>query len=132
MLISWLSPSTLQVGHLPVWPKPGNEPLVDVERAVLVAVHHQAAVLILAAICPFPQRHVLLVFARMTRPGGIVLINYREFFPKAQTLVGEHLHKAVEPPAIVDHAVTDAPPVPFFAVLVFLLLDDHLLLGKVA
>src|SRR5436190_1041041 len=80
MLISWLSPSTPQVGHLPVWPKPGNEPLEDVDRAVLVAVHHQAAVLVLAAIRPFPQRHVLLVFARMTHPGGIALINYREFF----------------------------------------------------
>jgi hypothetical protein len=118
--------------HLPVWPKPGNEPLVDVDRAILVTVHHQAAVLVLAAIRPFPQRHVLLVLARMTHPGGIALINYREFFPRAQTLVGEHLHKAVESPVIVDHAVTDTPPVSFFAGLVFLLLDDHLLLGKIA
>ncbi len=60
-----------------VWRKPRNEPLVDVERAVLVAVHHQTAVLILAAIHPFPQRHVLHVLARMTRPGRAGHDRYR-------------------------------------------------------
>jgi hypothetical protein len=115
-----------------VWPKPGNEPLVDVDRTVLVTVHHHAAVLVLTAIRPFPQRHVLHVLAGMTHPGGIALINYREFFPKTQTLVFEHLHKAVEPPIIIDHAVAYAPLVPLFAGLVPLLLDDHLPLGKIA
>src|SRR5438874_10664 len=109
-----------------VWRKPRNEPLVDVERAVLVAIHHQATVLILAAIRSFPQRHVLLLFAGVTRPGGIALINYREFFPKTQTLVFEHLHKAVESPVIIDHAVADLPLALLFGGLVLLLLDDHL------
>jgi hypothetical protein len=115
-----------------VWRKPRNEPLVDVERAVLVAIHHQAAVLVLAAIRPLPQRHVLLVFAGMTHPGSIALINYREFFPKTQTLVCKHLHKAVETPVIVDHAVPYAPLVSLFAGLALSLLDDHLPLGKIA
>ncbi len=115
-----------------VWRKPRNEPLVDVERAVLVAIHHQAAVPVLAAIRPLPQWHVLLVFAGMTHPGGIALINYREFFPKTQTLVFEHLHKAVETPVIIDHAVPDAPLVPLLAGFALSLLDNHLPLGKIA
>jgi len=80
--------------QLPVWPKPGNEPPIDVDRAVFVAIHHQVAVLVFAAIRPLPERHVLQAFADMTHPGGIALINYIQFFPKAQTLVLEHLHEA--------------------------------------
>jgi hypothetical protein len=118
--------------QLPVWPKPGKEPLVDVDRAVLVAVHHQAAVLILAAIHPFPQGHVLLALADVTCLRRIVLIYYREFFPKAQTLVGQHLHKAIEPPIIICHAVAYLPLAPFFGGLVPLILDDHLPLGEIA
>jgi hypothetical protein len=115
-----------------VRPKPGKEPLEDVDRTVLVTVHHHAAVLVLTAIRPFPQRHVLHVLAGMTHPGGIALINYREFFPKTQTLVFEHLHKAVETPVIIDHAVADASLVPLPTGLVLSLLDDHLPLGKIA
>ena len=49
-----------------------------------------------------------------------------------QTLILEHLHKAVETPIIIYHAVTDAPLVPLFGGLVPLLFDDHLPLGKIA
>src|SRR5260221_11854157 len=73
--------------HLPVWRRPRNEPLVDVDRAILVAIHHQAAVLILTAIRPLPQWHVLLVLTGMAHPGCIAFTDYRECFPKAQTLV---------------------------------------------
>src|SRR5215831_16335020 len=62
-----------------VWPQPGKEPLVDVDRAVLVAIHHRAAVL--TAICPDPQRHVFLVFADMARPGPIAFVYDMQFFP---------------------------------------------------
>jgi len=86
-----------------VWPQPGKEPLVDVDRAVLIAIHHQAAVR--TAIRAHPQRHVLLTFADMARSGRIALTDYRTFFPKAQTLVNKHLHKAVETPIVVDHSV---------------------------
>ena len=79
-----------------MWPRPGKEPLVDVDRAVLITVHHQATVLVGTAIRPFPQGHVLLVFAHMTHLGGIALADDREFFPKAHTLILKHVDKAVE------------------------------------
>jgi hypothetical protein len=115
-----------------VWPRPGKEPLVDVDRAVFVAIHHQAAVLILTAIGSLPQWHHLLVFAQMTHPGRIAFVYYIEFFPKAQTLVLEHLHKAVETPIIIYHAVSSLPLALFLVGLMFLFLDDHLPLGKIA
>ena len=113
-----------------MWPRPGKEPLVDVDRAILIAVDHQATVL--TAIRADPQGHVLLVFTDMAHLGGIALIYYNEFFPKAQTLVGKHLHKAVETPIIIYHAVAYLPLAPFFAGLALLLFDDHLPLGKIA
>src|SRR5439155_4297291 len=79
-----------------VWPRPGKEPLVDVDRAVLIAIHHQAAVL--TAIRPLPQRHVPLALAHMAHPGRIAFVSDMQFFPKAQTLVLKHLHKAIETP----------------------------------
>src|SRR5260221_10213164 len=81
--------------HLPVGRRPRKEPLVDVDRAVLVAIHHHAAVLMLTAIRPLPQWHVLLVLAGMAHPGCIAFVYDIQCFPKAQTLVFEHLHKAV-------------------------------------
>jgi hypothetical protein len=68
----------------------------------------------------------------MAHPGGIVFVYNIQFFPKAQTLVGKHLHKAVETPIIVHHAVTYLPLAPFFGSLVLLFFDDHLPLGKIA
>src|SRR5260370_32245378 len=88
-----------------VWPRPGKEPLVDGDRAVLVAVHHQTTVLILAAIRALPQWHILLMLALVAHLGRIALIYYRECFPKTQTLVRKHLRKAVEPPIIIYHAI---------------------------
>src|SRR6266700_828627 len=107
-----------------VWPQPGKEPLGDVDRAVLIAIHHQAAVL--TAIRPYPQRHVFLALADMARPGGIAFINDMEFFPKAQTLVDKHLHKAIETPIIIHHAVADLPLLALLGGLILALLDDHL------
>jgi len=118
--------------QLPVWRRPRNEPLVEVDRAVLVAVHHQATVLMLAAIRPFPQWHVLFVLAGMTHLRRIVFVDDMQLFPKAQTLVREHLHKAVEPPIIIHQAVAYLSLAPFFRGLLFFLFDDHLLLGKIA
>ena len=56
-----------------VWPRPGKEPLVDVDRAILIAIHHQAAVL--TAICAYPEWHVLLALADMAHPGRIAFID---------------------------------------------------------
>ncbi len=61
--------------HLPVWRKPRNEPLVEVDRAVLVTVHHQATVLMLTTIRPFPQGHILLVLALMAHLRRIAFAN---------------------------------------------------------
>jgi len=55
-----------------------------------------------------------------------------QFFPKAQTLILKRLHKAIESPIIIHHAVTYASLVPLFAGLVFFPGDDHLPLGKIA
>jgi hypothetical protein len=66
----------------------------------------------------------------MTRLGRTTFAYYLEFFPKAQTLVFQHLHKAVETPIIIHHPIADVPLAPFFAGLTLLLLDDHLPLGK--
>ncbi len=49
-----------------MWPKPGKKPLEDVDRAILITVHHQATCFIGTAIGPFPQRHVLLVSTATT------------------------------------------------------------------
>jgi hypothetical protein len=109
-----------------VWLRPRNEPPVEVDRAVLVMVHHQTTVLILTTIRALPQWHVLLALALVAHPGRIALINYREFFPIMQTLVPKHLHKAVESPVIIDHAVTDTPLPPLLGGLLFLFLDGLL------
>src|SRR5712692_9578139 len=56
-----------------------------------------------------------------------------QFFPKAHTLVLKHLHKAVETPIIVHHAITHAPLVALFGGLfLMVLLHDHLPLGEIA
>src|SRR5260370_22815588 len=68
----------------------------------------------------------------MARLGRIAFVNNMQLFPKAQTLIFEHLHKAVEPPIIVDHTIADAPFVPLLPGLMLLLFDDHLPLGKIA
>jgi len=68
----------------------------------------------------------------MAHPGRIALINYRECFPKAQTLVFEHLHKAIQPPIIIHRPIANASLLPLLGGLVLLLLDDHLPLGKIA
>ena len=107
-----------------------KEPLEDVDRAVLVTIHHQAAVR--TAIRAEPQRHVFHTLADMTRLGGTAFADDIQFFPKAQTLVVKHLHKAVETPIIIHHAVADLPLAPLFVGLALLLLDDHLPLGKIA
>ncbi len=61
---------------LRVWSQPDKEPLVDVDRAVLITVHHQAAVLIRAAIRSLPQGHVLLAPADMALLTRIALTYY--------------------------------------------------------
>jgi hypothetical protein len=113
--------------HLPVWPKPGNEPLVVVDRAILVTVHHQATVLVRTAIRSLLQGHVLFVFTCNAHPGRIAFAYYIQFFPKAQTLVFKHLHKAVESLIIIYHVVADTLLIPLLTCLVLFLGNDHLL-----
>jgi len=68
----------------------------------------------------------------MTCLGSITFAYDRQFFPKAQTLVPEHLHKAVETPIIIHQTVANLPLAPLLAGLALSLLDDHLPLGKIA
>ena len=113
-----------------MWPWPGKEPLIDVNRAIFITIHHEATVL--AAIHPLPQRHVLLAMTDMTSFGGIAFAYDMEFFPKTQALVCKHLHKAVETPIIIHQTVADLPLPPLFMGLVFLFFENHLPLGKIA
>ena len=57
---------------LRVWPKPGKEPREDIDRAILVAIHHESTVQ--AMIRPFPQGHVLQVTTATTHLGRVALI----------------------------------------------------------
>ena len=98
--------------NIPVWPKPGNEPLVYVDRAILVTIHHQTTVLIFTAIRSLPQWHILLMFTCTTHSGRIAFAYYIQFFPKAQTLILKHPRKAIESPIIIHHAITYPPLVP--------------------
>lgn len=68
----------------------------------------------------------------MTGFRGIAFAYYMQFFPNMQALIFQHLHKVIETPIIVHHPVSDAPFVPFFVGFVFLFLEDHLPLGKIA
>ena len=119
---------------LRVWPQPGKEPLGDVDRAILITIHHQAAVLIGTAIRPHPQRHVLFVLADMTHLRRIAFINHRQFFPVEQTLIFKHLYKAVETPIIIHRAIAETPLLALLGRLLLLLvfLPDYLPLGKIA
>src|SRR5579859_491660 len=63
---------------------------------------------------------------------GVTFTYYKEFFPNMQTLVGEHLHKAVETPIIIHQAIAYLPLALFFGGLLLPFLDGHLLLGKIA
>ena len=74
----------------------------------------------------------MLALADMTHSCRIAFTYYMQFFPKAQTLVAKHLHKAVQPPVIIHYAVAYLPLSPVFGGLTLLLLDDHLPLGKIA
>src|SRR5712691_7520297 len=55
-----------------------------------------------------------------------------QFFPKTQTLVGKHLHKAIKTPIIIHHAIADVSLALLFGSLFFCFLDDHLPLGEIA
>ena len=72
------------------------------------------------------------MFTCTTHSGRIAFAYYIQFFPKAQTLVLEHLHKAIESSIIIDHAIAHASLVLLFMSLMLLLGNDHLPLGKIA
>ena len=78
------------------------------------------------------HRRLPTTCADVTCLGCIAFAYYRECFPKAQTLVFEHLHKAIETPIIIHQAVADTSLVPLSGGLLFLFRNDHLPLGKIA
>jgi hypothetical protein len=68
----------------------------------------------------------------VVRLGRIAFTDDMQFFPKVQALVGEHLHKTLESPIIIYHAIAYVSLAPFFAGLALLLFDDHLPKGAIA
>jgi hypothetical protein len=52
-----------------------------------------------------------------------------QLFPKAQTLVVQYLHKAVQPPVVEDRATQASA---LLRILVLMGFHDHLPLGKIA
>jgi hypothetical protein len=74
----------------------------------------------------------LFALAGMAHFSRIAFTYDMQFFPNVQTLVFQHLHKAIETPIVVDHAVTDLPLASFFGSLTLMPFDDHLPLGKIA
>ena len=71
------------------------------------------------------------MLTRMTPLGRITFTDDMQFFPKAQTLVSQHLHKAVETPIIIHHAVANAPLGFLFGRLILFLRKDHLPKGVI-
>jgi hypothetical protein len=88
-----------------------------IDRAVFVAIHHQATVP--TAIRALPQRHGLLVPTPTAGLARMAFILDFQHFPSEETFVGEHLHKAIQPPIVVHH------PMEGFEMLA-MLFGDHL------
>ena len=103
--------------------EPGKEPLSNVDRAVLIAIHEEPTVP--ATIRALPQRHGLLVPTAAAGLARFAFIDDCQDFPSQETFVGEHLHKAVEAPIVVDTAMEGFQ-------MLGMLLGDHLPLGKIS
>ena len=107
-----------------MWPEPGKVPLENVDRAVLITVHHEATVRIGTAIDTLVEWHGLLALTAATHLARVPLIYDHQFFPREYALIVEHLHKAVESPIIVDGSIQ-------MLIALFVLVRDHQPLGKI-
>ena len=105
-----------------MWPAPGKEPPQDVDSRVLVPVHHEATGP--TAIHALVERHRLHGAAPTTGLTGIAFIYANQFFPSQETLVLQHLHKAIQSPIVEDRSMHEAQ-------LVRMLFRNHLPLGKI-
>ena len=105
-----------------VWPAPGKDPRENVDRAIVVTVHHESTVR--TAIRTFPERHGLQITAAATGFRRVAFILYNQFFPVQLAFVGEHLGERVQAP-IVKHSSIEG----FLALLV--LPHDHLPLTQI-
>ena len=103
--------------------QPGKEPPQLIDRAVLVAIHHQAAVP--TAIRALPERHGLRVPAPAAGLARMAFILDFQHFPSENTLVGEHLDKLVQTPIVVHAAMQGF-------LMLGVLLGDHLPLLKMS
>ena len=83
-------------------PKPGKEPPQLIDRAVLIAIHAEAAVP--TAIRALPQRHGLRVPTAAAGLARMAFILDFQHVPSQETLVAEHLHETIQPPIVVDTA----------------------------
>ena len=81
---AWLTCNTPH-GIARVWPQPGKEPLVMIDRTVLVTVHDQPTVL--AAIGPRVLRHGLQMSAPTAPFGAIVLVDVFQRLPSQNAFV---------------------------------------------
>ena len=103
--------------------EPGKEPLAEVDRAVLIAVHLEPTGP--TAIRALPQRHGLPVPTPATGLARLAFIEDYQDFPSQDAFVGKHLHEAREPPIVIDR------PMEGFLML-GMLLGDHLPLLKIS
>ena len=106
-----------------MWPQPGKEPPQLIDRTVLIAIHHQAAVP--TAIRALPQRHGPDVPTAAAGLARIALIDDFQHFPSQETLVGEHLHEVIESPIVVHRPMQGL-------LMLGMRFGDHLPLGKIS
>src|SRR5215472_14984643 len=76
-----------------VWPKPGKEPLSDVDCAVRITIQHEPT--IPTAIRALLERHGLFVPTAATGLARRAFIDDFQCLPSQETLVSEHLHETI-------------------------------------
>src|ERR1044071_6555237 len=79
--------------------QPGKEPLADIDRTVLITVHHEPT--IPTAIRALSKRHGLLATTATTGLARMAFIYDFQDFPSQEAFVSEHLDKAIQPPVVV-------------------------------
>jgi hypothetical protein len=106
-----------------VWPAPGKIPRENVDRAILITIHHESAFGTL--IGPLPQGHVLEVPTPTAHLGRIPFIENHQCFPVQLAFIGEHLYEGVQAPIVIHGPIQ-------MLLALGMLAHHHLSLGKIA
>ena len=105
-----------------MWPSPGKEPRKEIDRTIVITVHHEST--FRAMVRPFPQRHGLYLATATTGFGRVAFVLYHQFFAIALAFVGEHLGEGVQAPIIEHSSIEDV-------VALLMLPHDHLSLTQI-